>query len=411
MADTSYMIAPDVERQIKKKYQALQPVLNEKARRLWAGAEARALGHGGVATVSRATGLAESTVRIGRAEVMRPGRKPNVTRVRQEGAGRKLLEENDLELLATVEELVEATTRGDPMSPLRWTCKSTRNLAEELNRLGHDIGYRTVAKLLIHQGYSLQATRKAKEGKQHPDRDAQFNHINKRVKKFQREGQPVISVDCKKKEQIGDFANKGREYHLKGKPEKVRVHDFVDKDLGKAIPYGVYDLTGNEGWVSVGTDHETAQFAAESIRRWWSRMGKKTYPKAKKLLIVADGGGGNGSRSRLWKIEVQRLSTKLGIPISVSHFPPGTSKWNKIEHRMWSQVTANWRGRPLVSHEVVVNLIANTTTKTGLRIKAQLDTQKYPTKIKVSDEELARVNLVPDSYHGEDWNYTIEPEK
>jgi len=411
LVDTLCMIATGVERELARKYQAVKHMLNEKARRLWAGAEARALGHGGVAAVSRATGLAESTIRIGRAEVTRPGRRPKSARVRQEGAGRKFLEESDRDLLAALEVLVEDTTRGDPMSPLRWTCKSTRKLADELNRRGHVIGYRTVATLLGHLDYSLQGTRKVKEGKQHPDRDGQFTHINERVKEFQQEGQPVVSVDCKKKELVGDFANKGREYRRRGRPERVRVHDFIDEDLGKAIPYGVYDLAENAGWVSVGTDHETAQFAVESIRRWWDRMGEKTYPQAKQLLIVADGGGGNGSRSRLWKIELQRLSTELGILISVSHFPPGTSKWNKIEHRMWSHVTENWRGRPLVSHEVIVKLIANTKTNAGLRIKAQLDKRKYATKIKVSDKELARVNLVPDSYHGDDWNYTIQPDK
>ena len=396
-----------MENEIRRKFQALKHVLNERARRLWAGTEARALGHGGVTAVARATGLSESTVRLGRSEVMRPGRKPQSTRVRQPGAGRRPLEERDPKLLASLQSVIEGSARGDPMSPLLWTCKSTRKIAEELNLQGHTIAYRTVAKLLGELGYSLQGTRKETEGKQHPDRDAQFNHINERVAQFQREGQPVISVDCKKKELVGDFANKGQEYHRKGEPVRVRVHDFIDKELGKAIPYGVYDLTENVGWVSVGTDHETPQFAVETIWRWWCQMGRKTYPKAKKLLIVADGGGGNGSRVRLWKVELQRLANKWGIPVSVSHFPPGTSKWNKIEHRLWSQITQNWRGRPLVSHEVIVNLIANTTTKTGLQVSAELDPNKYPLKIKVSDKELSAVNLIPDSYHGEDWNYTV----
>ena len=293
------------------------------------------------------------------------------------------------------------------MSPLRWTCKSTRKLSDELVQQGHPVGYRTVARLLGEElDYSLQSTRKTKEGRQHPDRDGQFLHINQRVKTFFKQNQPVISIDCKKKEKIGDFANAGHEYRPQGRPEKASAHDFAKE---KAIPFGIYDLARNTGWVNVGTDHETAQFAVESIRRWWRYVGRIAYPKADKLLVVADGGGGNGSRVRLWKVELQRLANKLGLPIAVSHFPPGTSKWNKIEHRMWNHVTANWRGRKLVSQEVVVNLIANTTSRNGLRIKARLDARKYPTKIKVSDEQVAKVNLIPDKYHGRDWNYTIAP--
>lgn len=405
------MISDRIEREIDRKHRALAHVLDEKARRMWAGAEARALGHGGVAAVARATGLAESTVRTGRAEVSQRGRKSNSTRTRQQGGGRKSIKQTDPTLMEALESLVEPTTRGDPMSPLKWTCKSVRNLAEAVNRQGHHVSFRTVAKMLNELGYSLQGVRKSTEGKQHPDRDVQFHHINERVKAFQRQGQPVISVDCKKKELVGNFANKGREYRPKGQPDKVRVHDFQDKDLGKAIPYGVYDITENEGWVSVGTDHETSQFAVESIRRWWRRMGQKVYPKATKLLIVGDGGGGNGSRVRLWKLELQRLADQLSLPISVSHFPPGTSKWNKIEHRMWSRVTENWRGRPLLSHEVIVNLIANTTTRTGLKIRARLDERKYPTKIEVTDEQMKQVKLKPDTFHGNDWNYTILPTK
>ena len=405
------MISAKIEKEIERKHQALKHVLDEKARRLWAGAEARALGHGGVATVARATNLAESTIRMGRAEVSKGGRKPHSKRIRRHGAGRKSIEQTHPTLKDALESLVEPTTRGDPMSPLKWTCKSVRKLAEELNRQGHSVSFRTLSSILRELGYRLQATRKTKEGKQHPDRDDQFCHINERVKAFQRQGQPVISVDCKKKELVGDFANKGREYRPAGQPEKVRVHDFQDKELGKAIPYGVDDITENEGWVSVGTDHETAEFAVESIRRWWYRMGRKAYPRATQLLIVADGGGGNGSRVRLWKLELQRLANKLRVPISVSHFPPGTSKWNKIEHRMWSRVTENWRGRPLLSHEVIVNLIANTTTRTGLRIQSQLDKGTYPTKIEVTDKQMNQVKLEPDTFHGQDWNYTILPTK
>lgn len=405
------MISTKIEKEIARKHQSLRHVLDEKARRMWAGAEARSLGHGGVAAIARATGLAESTIRIGRAEVSKRGPKPTTTRIRRLGAGRKSIEQTDPFLKEALEHLVECTTRGDPMSPLKWTCKSVRNLSEALNCQGHQASFRTIAKILGELGYSLQAVRKTTEGKQHPDRDAQFRHINERVKAFQQLGQPVISVDCKKKELVGDFANKGREYHCKGKPENVRVYDFPDKDLGKAIPYGVYDITENEGWVSVGTDHETAQFAVETIRRWWRQMGVKAYPKATKLLIVADGGGSNGSRVRLWKVELQRLANRLSLPISVSHFPPGTSKWNKIEHRMWSRVTENWRGRPLLSHEVIVNLIANTSTTTGLRIRAQVDKGTYPTKIEVTEEQISQVKLVPDTFHGQDWNYTIVPVK
>jgi hypothetical protein len=307
-----------------------------------------------------------------------------------------------------LEDLVEPTTRGDPESPLRWTCKSTRRLAEQLRRQGHRVAERTVAKLLIAAGFSLQSNRKTKEGGHHPDRDAQFQHINDRVLAFQRRDQPVISVDTKKKELVGNFKNFGREWRRAGHPLEVRVHDFIDRDKGRAIPYGVFDLTNNQGWVSVGIDHDTAFFAAEAIARWWRKMGRKRFPKARQLLITADGGGSNGSRCRLWKVALQQLADRIGLDLSICHFPPGTSKWNKIEHRLFCHITQNWRGKPLVSHQVIVNLIAKTTTRTGLRVRAELDTQHYPIGIKVSDEQLAQVRIKTDGFHG-DWNYDIIP--
>ena len=297
------------------------------------------------------------------------------------------------------------------MSPLRWACKSTRRLAAEIARGGHAASHAKIGQLLDELGYSLQGTRKTREGASHPHRNAQFEHINARVKEFQKRGQPVVSVDTKKKELIGDFANRGREYRPKGAPVAVRVHDFEDKQLGKGIPYGVYDLRANNGWVSVGMDHDTAEFAVATLREWWRRMGRRTYPKATRLLVTADGGGSNGSRNRLWKVALQQLADEIGLSISVCHFPPGTSKWNKIEHRMFSWITENWRGKPLTSHAVIVNLIANTTTKAGLRIKAAIDSQTYPVGIEVPDEEIGRLNIQPDKFHGEDWNYTISPRK
>jgi hypothetical protein len=303
---------------------------------------------------------------------------------------------------------VEPTSRGDPATPLRWTCKSLTHLADELKKQGHQISRQKVSELLQALGYSLQGTRKVKEGSSNPDRDAQFNYINERVKAFQRRGQPVISIDTKKKELIGEFQNKGREWRPQGCPEKVQVYDFIDKDLGKVNPYGVYDLSANEGWVNVGTDHNTAEFAVESIRRWWRTMGQSHYPLAQELLITADGGGSNGSRNRLWKLRLQTLADELGLRISVCHFPPGTSKWNKIEHRMFSYISLNWRGRPLVNLETVVNLIANTTTEKGLKIQADLDRAIYPTGLKVSDQELEAINLKEVDFHGE-WNYSISP--
>jgi len=396
---------------LQEKYEFLRSELDERGRRLWAASEALALGRGGIVTVARATGLAERTIRRGQRELRRPV--PSVAvasrRVRRPGGGRTRLVDEDPMVVGALEALVEPTARGDPRSPLRWTCKSTRRLAEELTRQGHRISHTKVAQLLEGLGYSLQGTRKTKEGATHPDRNAQFEYINEQVQAFQRRGQPVVSVDTKKKELVGDFANGGREYQPKGQPEKVRVYDFVDTDLGKAIPYGIYDLTANCGWVSVGLDHDTAQFAVATLRRWWQQMGRKVYRRARELLITADGGGSNGSRCRLWKVELQRLADETGLTITVCHFPPGTSKWNKIEHRMFCHITENWRGRPLINHEVIVSLIANTTTKAGLRIKAALDAGPYPTGLKVTEEQMRTLNLHPADFHGEDWNYLIKP--
>jgi hypothetical protein len=314
----------------------------------------------------------------------------------------------DPDLIAALEGLLEPATRGDPMSPLRWTCKSTRRLADELTQRGHSVSPRTVASLLYQDGYSLQANRKTREGKQHPDRNAQFEYLNAEVKRILDRGQPAISVDTKKKELVGDFKSGGREWRPQGMPEQVRVHDFKDKTLGKVVPYGVYDILNNQGWVSVGIDHDTAQFAVNSIRRWWSEMGRRRFPRARDLLITADGGGSNGSRSRLWKTSLQGLADDIGLRLVVCHFPPGTSKWNKIEHRLFSFITKNWRGRPLVSRQAIVNLIARTTTRTGLVVKAAIDTTRYEKGIKVSDDELATVLLIPHRFHGE-WNYSISP--
>jgi hypothetical protein len=383
--------------------------MDERMSRQWAAAEAAAYGWGGLRAVSRAIGMSPHTIRKGQSELADRQANPNSStsaRIRRPGGGRKPRTESDPGLEMALESLVDPATLGDPQSPLRWTCKSTTRLAEELTRQGHPASPSTVGRLLRAAGYSLQSNRKTKEGGSHPDRDAQFEHINATVKAFQRRGQPVISVDAKKKELVGGFKNGGREWRPSGEPEEVRVHDFMDKELGKAIPYGVYDVTGNLGWVSVGVDHDTARFAAEAIRRWWSKMGAGRYRGADRLLITADGGGSNGSRCRLWKVALQDLAAELGMAIQVCHFPPGTSKWNKIEHRMFCHITQNWRGRPLVSHEVIVNLIANTATDGGLRIQAGLDRGSYPIGIKVSDDELAAVNITADGWHGE-WNYSI----
>ena len=403
------MAHPDVET-ISEKYTSLAPVLGERARRLWAATEARAIGRGGISRVAEATGLSRITIRAGLNELRAtPGGDGDlVGRVRRPGGGRKPLTEHDPELLGALEALVDPVTRGDPMSPLRWTCKSADKLAAELTASGHPASERTVSRLLHVLGYSLQSNRKTIEGKDHPDRDAQFRHINRRVKAFQRRGQPVVSVDTKKKELIGRFRNGGREWRPKRHPEEVKVHDFVEKGLGKAIPYGVYDPTDNTGWVSVGIDHDTAEFAVETLRRWWRRMGSRVYPGATELLITADGGGSNGTRCRLWKLELQGLADEIGLRISVCHFPPGTSKWNKIEHRMFCHITENWRGRPLVSREVVVNLIGHTTTKQGLSIRSELDTNSYPPGRKVTAEQMESLCIRRGKFHGE-WNYTILP--
>jgi len=399
-------------RQIKLRYRSLEPVMDERLRRQWAATEAQAYGRGGLSAVSNATGMSRNTIRKGLVELAerkKHPRAPVAMRLRKEGGGRKRLTEMDPGLRSALEQLVEPTSRGDPMSPLRWTCKSTVNLAEALTRQGHPVGPWTVGMLLREAGYSLQSNRKTKEGSGHPDRNAQFEHINTTVQQFQQRGQPVVSVDTKKKELVGPFKNGGREWQPKGEPEEVLVHDFVDELLGKVIPYGVFDLSRNEGWVSVGIDHDTAQFAVQAIGRWWQKMGAKRYPRARELLVTADGGGSNGSRCRLWKVALQELATRLGLPIHVRHFPPGTSKWNKIEHRMFSHITENWRGRPLVSHEVIVNLIANTKTRTGLRIRAELDRGSYPTGIKITDADFNALNLKQAAFHG-DWNYALLPQ-
>jgi transposase len=398
---------------LRRKFNRMKAELDERGCRCWAASEALELGHGGIKAVAQATGLGERTVRRGCEQLRQEGPPsgPGGRRIRQPGGGRKPLTAGDPNLVAALEALVEPTARGDPMSPLRWTCKSTRKLAKALTDQGHAVSHTKVAQWLEELDYSLQSTRKSLEGTSHPDRDAQFRYINRCVKVFQRAGQPVISVDAKKKELVGPFANRGREYQAKGHPEHVRTHDFADKELGKVCPYGVYDLTDNRGWVSVGIDHDTAQFAVEAIRRWWRHMGQWCYPHARALLITADGGGSNASRNRLWKVELQKLADETGVAIYVRHFPPGTSKWNKIEHRMFCHITENWRGRPLINHEVIVNLIGNTTTDAGLTIRAELDNNRYPTGIAVSEQDLRAVNLMPAKFHGKDWNYAIKPQQ
>lgn len=397
-------------KQLRQKFKALAWALDECSLRVWAATEAKALGWGGVSRVAEATGLTRPTIHRGLEELEQKHRPDaeEVARVRRVGGGRKRLVDQNPRLRKDLDSLLDPTTRGDPMSPLRWTSKSTRKLAAELKKRRHTVSARTVAQLLYEMDYSLQANRKTREGTNHPDRDAQFLYINKLVKRYTKRQHPVISVDTKKKELVGDFKNGGREWQPKGSPEEVRVHDFRDKKLGKVVPYGIYDVYRNEGWVSVGIDHDTAEFAVHSIRTWWKRMGSRAYPDATDLLITADSGGSNSARSRLWKVAIQRLANETELKISVCHFPPGTSKWNKIEHKMFCHITENWRGRPLLSREVVVNLIANTTTSKGLTVKARLDKRTYPTGIKVLDEELERVNLKPAKFHG-DWNYTILP--
>jgi hypothetical protein len=403
--------APAIGR-IRRKYRSLNVEMDERRRRQWAAAEARELGWGGVTAVAEATGLSRTTITAGLRELALPAKKRAVEgiRIRRVGGGRKALTAVDSDLLTALESLIEPTTRGDPESPLRWTCKSIRRLAEELTRQHHRVSPNSVAALLRRAGYSLQANRKTREGASHPDRNAQFEYINRLVQSFLNRGHPAISVDTKKKELIGDFKNAGREWHSQGQPEDVRVHDFIDRQKGKVIPYGVYDILNNQGWVNVGIDHDTAQFAVNSIRRWWQRMGHRRFPRATELLITADGGGSNSPRSRLWRLSLQELADELSMKLHLCHFPPGTSKWNKIEHRLFSFITQNWRGRPLVSRQAVVNLIASTTTRTGLIVRAAIDTQRYDTAVKVSDDELARLLLAPDRFHG-DWNYTISPRR
>jgi hypothetical protein len=401
-----------VTARIRRMYRALRPEMDERARRQWAAAEARECGWGGVTLVASATGLSRPTIMAGMKELKLPAKKRSAAaqRIRRPGGGRKRLLDVDPEIASALEALIEPVTRGDPESPLRWTCKSTRRLAEELTRQHHPVSDRTVAALLKECGYSLQGNRKTREGDSHPDRNAQFEYLNGYLQRFQKRGRPAISVDTKKKELVGDFKNAGREWHPHGKPEDVRVHDFQDKTLGKAIPYGVYDIVSNQGWVNVGIDHDTAQFAANSIRRWWARMGHRRFPRATEMLITADGGGSNSHRSRLWKVSLQVLADDLELKLHVCHFPPGTSKWNKIEHRLFSFITQNWRGKPLVSVQTIVNLIASTKTRKGLVVKAAIDTNQYETKIKVTDAELASVKLKPHEFHS-DWNYTILPHR
>ena len=385
----------------------LEHSLNERSRRLWAAAEAEALGYGGASLVVRAIGISRSTIVRGMKEA-RGGPSVEEGRVRRPGGGRKPATASDLRLRAALEHLVAPVSRGDPESPLRWTCKSTRGLANELVAEGHHASEWLVRQLLYELGYSLQANRKTTEGARHPDRDAQFRHIHARVVRQLRLRRPAISVDTKKKELVGDFKNAGRDWHPRGNPPRVRVHDFLDPKQGKAIPYGVYDLGLNRGWVAVGIDHDTAAFAVHTIQRWWQAMGSKAYPRATSLLIVADSGGSNGSRVRLWKWELQRLADATQLTIHVSHLPPGTSKWNKIEHRLFSFISQNWRGRPLVTHATIVKLIARTRTSTGLTVRCILDTRRYPKDVKVTDEQMATIRLTPDSFHG-DWNYSIRP--
>lgn len=393
---------------IAKKYALINFALDERMRRLLAASEAEAIGYGGVSLVSRATGVSRRAIQVGQKEIKQQCCTPVAGKIRKKGGGRKKSSEKYLGLKEALQGLIESATRGDPESSLLWTNKSLRTLAKELKACGHNISYPVVGQLLKEMGYSLQANRKTLEGSSHQDRNAQFELINIQTKEVMETNNPVISVDAKKKELIGQYLNKGQTWRPKGEAEEVKVYDFVDHELGKATPYGVYDIKENEGWVSVGSDHDTASFAVESIRRWWYSMGKEKYPDATEIMITADGGGSNSRRSRLWKLELQNLSNELQMKIRVSHLPPGTSKWNKIEHRMFSYISMNWRGKPLVSHDVIINLISNTRTKTGLIIKAELDKNCYPTGIKVEDKEFNSINILPHKFHGE-WNYTIAP--
>jgi hypothetical protein len=396
-----------VAESLVRRYDAVKPHLTERQRRVWLGVEARELGSGGVRIVADAVGVSPDTVRRGRDELDDP-QPLEVGRSRAPGGGRRRAEARDPGLVGALDELVDPESRGDPMTPLRWTCKSLRGLAAELGNRGHPASATLVARLLHEAGYSLQANAKTLEGTQNPDRDAQFQHIHDTAAGFLAAGDPVVSIDCKKKELVGQFKNGGKQWRPAGEPERVNVHDFMDHELGKAIPYGVYDIGDNTGWVSVGVDHETAAFAVNTLRSWWNAVGRSTYPAATRLLINADSGGANGNRRRAWKTELAALAAETGLQISVCHLPPGTSKWNKIEHRLFSQITRNWRGRPLASHETIINLIGATTTTTGLTVTAQLDTGAYPTGIKVSDREMKELPIIRDSWHGE-WNYTLLP--
>lgn len=402
----------DIEK-IHTRFKAISWALDERMRRLFSAAESQVMGRGGITKVAKATGVSRRAIHVGLEELaaassMTTLPKSQRKRIRKVGAGRKLITETDSTLIEALESLVEPSTRGDPENPLRWTCKSLRTLSDELRVKGHPVSYPVVGALLKKMGYSLQANRKVLEGSDHPDRNAQFEFINTQTIHQLASGNPVISVDTKKKELVGVFKNNGTTWRPKGKPELVRVHDFIDKELGRANPYGVYDVGNNTGWVSVGTDHDTASFAVESIRRWWNTMGKQHYPAASELMITADGGGSNGSRVRLWKLELQRLADEIKIPIRVSHLPPGTSKWNKIEHRLFSYISMNWRGQPLISHEVIVNLIASTTTRNGLKVHAEIDDSLYPSGIKVGDAEFEKICITRNVFHGE-WNYRIDP--
>jgi hypothetical protein len=400
-------VADGFEESLAAKFQVLFPHLDERQRRLLMGAEARALGHGGIRLVARAAGVREATVAQGVTE-LDSGEEP-LGRARRPGGGRKRVADLDRGLRPALLALVEPGTRGDPMSPLRWTAKSTRTLAAELTRQGHRVSADTVADVLREEGFSLQGNAKTIEGRRHPDRDAQFRYISGQVAGHLAAGQPVISVDTKKKEKVGNYANGGREYEPKGRPARVRDHDFPDEELGKAVPYGIYDVAANTGWVNVGTDGDTAAFAVESIRRWWQAVGKPGYPAAGRLLITADAGGSNGYRTRAWKAELAALAAETGLEITVCHFPPGTSKWNKIEHRLFSAISMNWRGRPLTSHEVIVQTISATTTRTGLTVRAELDTGLYPAGVKISDQQMAALPITRHDFHG-DWNYTLHPQ-
>ena len=393
---------------IRQRYEELSPVLDEQGRRRFAAAEARAYGSGGVSVVSRITGMARSTIGRGVQEI-EENKQVEAGRVRKPGAGRKTKRTQDSTLLSDIERLVEPATRGDPMRVLRWTSKSLRHLSQVLQAEGHSVCPHVIADCLRELGYSLQANRKTREGSGHLDRDAQFQYLNDQATAFLAAHEPVISVDTKKKELVGNFKNNGREWHPKVTPEAVKVHDFIDPKLGRAVPYGVYDIADNKGWVSVGADHDTASFAVHAICRWWWAMGQQRYPQASRLMITADGGGSNGHRVRLWKIELQMLANKLCIPITVCHLPPGTSKWNKIEHRLFSYITLNWRGKPLRSFRTIIQLIAATTTTAGLTVRAELDENKYPKGVKSSDAKFAAIRLLRHSFHG-DWNYTISPQ-